>query len=314
MGSETECELGVVNFSDKNMKPGSNEWASACRVVRRGLERDGCFIALYDQASPGLCNSMISAMGQLFHLPLETKMQETSPKIFHGYYGQYSLLPLYESLGIDDPLTMGGCLKFAHIMWPQGNDRFCEIVNEYARVVGEIDRLAYRMMFESYGLDQDACDSLVESNNYLLRCFKYRKPEMQETDLGIHAHTDMSLFSILQQLNFDGLEVKPKDAQNWIKIEASPSSFVVMAGDALKAWSNGRVQACEHRAMMKAEKTRYSMGLFSFGGKTIEVPEELVDEKHPLLYKPFDHYEFLRFCQTHKIQQSDARITSYFGL
>ncbi|XP_028760362.1 probable 2-oxoglutarate-dependent dioxygenase AOP1 [Neltuma alba] len=204
MGSETKCELGVADFSDENMKPGSKEWVSTCRVVRRGLEQHGCFIVLYDKVGQELCNSMISTMDQLFHLPSETKMQETSPKIFHGYYGQYSLLPLYESLGIDHPLTMEGIQNFAHIMWPQGNDRFCEIVKEYAKVAGEVDRLVYRMVFESYGLDQDRCDSFVESNNHLLRCFKYRKREIHEADLGIHAHTDMSLLTILHQLNFDG--------------------------------------------------------------------------------------------------------------
>ena len=90
------------------------------------------------------------------------------------------------------------------------------------------------MVFESYGVDKKQCDSFLESTNYLLRSFKYRAPEMGENDLGIHSHTDMSILSILHQLNnLNGLEVKLKDGE-WLEVDASPSMFVVMAGDALK--------------------------------------------------------------------------------
>jgi len=52
-----------------------------------------------------------------------------------------------------------------------------------------------------------------------------------------------------------------------------------------------------HRVMMTGDKARYSIGLFSIPkvAYMIKAPEELVDEAHPLLYKPFDHFEFLRF-------------------
>jgi hypothetical protein len=57
---------------------------------------------------------------------------------------------------------------------------------------------------------------------------------------------------------------------------------------------------------MNAKKTRYSTALFSFGGDMIKIPEELVNEQHPLRYKPmFDHYDYLRFADKQKIRYPD---------
>ncbi|RDX89446.1 putative 2-oxoglutarate-dependent dioxygenase AOP1.2, partial [Mucuna pruriens] len=123
MGSETQSQLQVVDFTDQNMKPGTDAWLSACSVVRTALEDNGCFVARYDKISKELCDSIIVAVEELFSLPVETKVQKTSHKPFHGYLGQVPSIPLYESLGIDDALTFQGCQKFTHLMWPEGNHR-----------------------------------------------------------------------------------------------------------------------------------------------------------------------------------------------
>jgi len=107
-------------------------------------------------------------------------------------------------------------------------------VNEYAKVLGELDHMAKRMVFESFGVDMRRCDSFIESSNYLLRCMKYKTPHMDENDLGMHCHTDLTIISIVHQLNnLNGLEIKMKNGE-WSGVDASPSMFVVMAGDAFK--------------------------------------------------------------------------------
>jgi isopenicillin N synthase-like dioxygenase len=316
MGSESESQIiPVVDFSDQNMKPGTNTWLSACNVVRTSLEDYGCFVAKYDKVGKDLCNSVVSSIEELFALPLETKKQKTSDRPFHGYLGQVSWLPLYESMAIEDPLTMIECQKFAQIMWPQGNHGFCDIMNEYSKQLGELDHIAKRMVFESYGVDMKICDSLIESSNYLLRCLKYRPHEIDENDIGLQPHSDLTIISVVHQLNnLNGLEIKLKNGE-WIGIHASPSSFVVMAGDAFKVLSNGRISACEHRVIMNEKKTRYSTGLFSFGNKIMDIPKELINEEHPLRYKPtFDNYDYLRFYEKERINEPSTRIQAYCGI
>jgi len=110
---------------------------------------------------------------------------------------------------------------------------YSESINEYAKLLGELDHMAKRMVFESYGVDMRGYKCMIESRDYLLRCMKYRTREMDEKDLGMHSHTDLSIVSIVHQLNnLNGLEIKLKDGE-WIGVDASSSLFVVMAGDAL---------------------------------------------------------------------------------
>lgn len=55
-------------------------------------------------------------------------------------------------------------------------------------------------------------------------------------------------------------------------------------------------EARDSAAVFTAFKTGYS----------VKTPEELVDEEHPLLYRPFDHLDFL------KVLERDAG-KAYFG-
>ncbi|ESW07712.1 hypothetical protein PHAVU_010G152400 [Phaseolus vulgaris] len=311
--SEAVCEVPVVDFTDKELKPGTRKWGSACEVIRNALEDHGCFYALYDEVPMELYNSVFTLMEEQFDLPLETKMQKISDKPYHGYYGQHAHVPLYESLGINHPLTMEGIQNFTKLMWPAGYDHFCESMSMYAKLLVELDHMTKRMVFDGYGVEQRHCDSLLESTNYMLRSFKYRLPQKDENDLGLHAHTDTSFFTILHQNNVNGLQVKFKNG-DWIDIDPSPFMFLILAGDAFKVWSNDRIHCCEHRVIISGKKERYSMGLFSLGGKMVETQEELVDEEHPRCYKPFDHYEYLSFCATKKALQSHSRIKAFCGI
>lgn len=87
------------------------------------------------------------------------------------------------------------------------------------------------MIMESFGLDT-YIDEHLHSTNYLLRVMKYKGPDTEETKLGLNAHTDKNIVTILYQNHVEGLEVQTKD-NNWIKVKPSQDSFIVMIGDSL---------------------------------------------------------------------------------
>ncbi|ESW17548.1 hypothetical protein PHAVU_007G248400 [Phaseolus vulgaris] len=296
-GSEEQHpRLPVLDFSTEELKPGSDSWLERCRSVRKAFEEHGCFVAVYDKVCDELRNDVFCSMKELFDLSVETKRRNTYEGApLKGYVGQHPKIPLHQSMGIDQGTTLEGIQSFAHKMWPKGNDQFCKHIIEYAKVAEELDGKVARMIFESYGLSE-YYESYIGSTSYLLRLLKHTAPEEVEPQLGFLAHTDKSFTTILHQNHVNALMVETRNGV-WIDVDfSSTNSFVVMAGDALMAWSNDRIQSPNHKVVMKnGEDTRYSLGLFAFYKGIMKVPEELIDEEHPVHYKPFDHLGLLNF-------------------
>ena len=82
----------------------------------------------------------------------------------------------------------------------------------------------------------------------------------------------------------------------------------------LQVWSNDRIRGCVHQVFMNSKVDRYCLALLSYAGKVMEPEEKLEDEKHPLRYKPFDHYGYLRFFLTEEAVKSASRIKAYCGI
>jgi len=314
MGSLTKPKLVVVDFTNENLKPGTSLWSSACKDIRRGLEDHGCFVALYDKISWQLNKSIFQAADELFGLSSETKIQNINEKPYHGYVGQMSYVPLHEGLGIDYATTSQGVQSFTNLMWPNGNESFCESSVSFSRTVAEMEQMVIRMLFESYGVEMYT-ESHIESTTYLLRFLKYRAPDINETTMAFPSHTDKSFLTILYQNHVSGLEVRTRD-EEWISVEFPPSSFIVMAGDACKAWSNGRVLSPNHRVTMdmKGKETRYTIALFSFLSKMVKTPEEFVCDEQPLQFKPFVHVDLLKFYDTDHGRRSQNILKDFCGV
>ncbi|KAI5675167.1 hypothetical protein M9H77_06117 [Catharanthus roseus] len=313
MGSQG-IKLPIIDFSSEDLKPGTPIWESAKIEVRKALEEYGCFEALFDKIPLQLRKSLFEGLADLFDLPLQTKIKNSSKKPFHGYVGQYPIAPLYESMGVEEPTETVKVESFTELMWPQGHPTFSKTIQSYSEQLSELDKTVRRMIVESLGLEK-YMEEHMDSTDYLLRIMKYKGPQTNETKIGLQAHTDKNIVTILHQNQVQGLELLTKDGQ-WIEVNFSPDSFIVMIGDALHAWSNGRLYSAYHRVMMSGNDSRYSAGLFSIpkAGYIVKAPEELVDEDHPLLFKPFDHVEFLSFYYTEAGQKCQSALKSYCGV
>ncbi|CAK9174665.1 unnamed protein product [Ilex paraguariensis] len=231
MGSLKQHKLPIINFNKENLKPGTSSWFDICNEVTRALEEYGCFVTSYDKISSELHDAVFLALAELFDLPTQTKVQNKSSKPLYGYVGQISFIPLYESMGIDYSTTHEGIQSFTKVMWPNGNDDFSETLLSYCKLAAELEQMVVRMVFESYGTEK-YYEPHLSAATYLSRVMKYRGPETNETNMGFVAHTDKSFMTILHQNQVNGLEVKAKDGE-WFDVEFPPSSFVVMAGDAI---------------------------------------------------------------------------------
>ncbi|KAK3041616.1 hypothetical protein RJ639_001426 [Escallonia herrerae] len=159
--------------------------------------------------------------------------------------------------------------------------------------ITDLDQMVTRMVFDNFGVEKYH-KSHVEASTYILRVIKYRDPQSSETNIGCGAHTDISFTTILHQNQVSGLQIKTKDGE-WIDVAPSTNcSFIVMAAYSFTVWSNGRVHAPMHQVVMKGDKTRYSIALFSYG------TWEFIDEEHPLKYKRFDNIQSAAFFSKSK--------------
>ncbi|MBA0770634.1 hypothetical protein Gotri_019242 [Gossypium trilobum] len=151
----------------------------------------------------------------------------------------------------------------------------------FTQLASGLERTILRMILESFGLEK-YMDELVDSTNNHLRAMKYGRTNTSEPTLGLPAHCDHTTMTLLCQLN-----------------EVQNVNFVL-----LQVWLNGRLSSAYHRVMMKGNEARYSIGLFAWprGGYLVKVPKELVDDKNPMLFKPFDLEEFLKIYSPQAVQ------------
>ncbi|KAM6602190.1 hypothetical protein CsatA_021799 [Cannabis sativa] len=320
MAPEGILRLPIIDFSvEEGLKPGTPEWNTVRTQVREALEEFGCFEAKFDKIPIDIGKALLfDAIEEVFDLPLQTKQRNVSNKLFHGYVGQLPLVPLYESIPIYDSHIPENVEIFTSTLWPNnGNPTFNETIQSYSEQLSELDGMIRRMILESLGVEK-YLEEHMDSSNYVLQLMKYKGPESNETKLGLSAHTDKNIVTILNQNQVEGLEIQTKDGQ-WFTVKPSSStSFIVVIGNSLYAWANGRLHCATHRVMMKGKEARYSAGLFSMpkAGYMVKAPEELVDEDHPLLFKPFDYYRFLDFFYSNMATRTAGPndLHSYCGL
>nr|KJB83299.1 hypothetical protein B456_013G240600 [Gossypium raimondii] len=133
-------------------------------------------------------------------------------------------------------------------------------------------------------------------------------PPPGEYETGLFAHIDKLVITIICEDQIPELEIEVNDGQ-WMKLtNLSPSSFVFMVGDPLKAWSNRRLKSTNHKVMMSGDKDQFSIAAFIMPneGTIIKTPKELIDEEHPQLFKDFDFMKFFFFAFSDPARRIDS--------
>ncbi|KAL0918515.1 hypothetical protein M5K25_010524 [Dendrobium thyrsiflorum] len=287
--------LDITSFNEK-------AWAIVRLKIAQALEIYGGFEVIYNEISPELRNELLGVVvPELFSMPAASKLGDSEQLPYHGIYFRKPGFPFF-AVQLTDPNDLSAIQEYANNIWPQGNDFFCNTVLNYSKHMQALMQIIHRMILESLGLE-DHYESHLKFANY------YKDVSDKGKTIALPPHKDPNYISIVCQHNVEGLEVE-NTCDEWIKTKPSTNSFTVLVGEAFKAWANGKLYAPNHRVKLKKDITKRYVVVFStvptLTNDIIDAPKELIDEQHPLLFKPFKYYDYIKYRFTEGEKDEDA--------
>ncbi|OLN95886.1 putative iron/ascorbate oxidoreductase-like protein 1 [Colletotrichum chlorophyti] len=112
-------------------------------------------------------------------------------------------------------------------------------------------------------------------------------PVKDPEEVGVGAHTDLQILTLLWQDKHKGLQVL-NSAGEWMWAPPIPGTFVVNIGDFFMRMTNDQLKSTVHRVVQHGREDRISMPFF-FGfnfDQRLGVLPTCVDEQNPAKYEP----------------------------
>lgn len=231
----------------------------------------------------------MSVACQFFSLPVEEKLRYacTPGVVASEGYGSRMLVKEDQVLDWRDyfdhhtlPLS-----RRKSSNWPHTPASYRQALEDYSSEMKLLAQRLLAMISESLGL----CSSYIEDaigEPYQNVSFNFYPPCPQpELTLGLQPHSDLGAITLLMQDEVGGLQVY-KDG-HWVAVQPIPDALIVNLADQIEILSNGRYRSVEHRAVANSSKARMSVATFYDPSKAtvISPAVELIDSKHPVLYK-----------------------------
>ncbi|XP_061981005.1 gibberellin 3-beta-dioxygenase 1-like [Populus nigra] len=247
-----------------------------------------------------LLESVEGVSRSLFSLPVQQKLKAArSPDGVSGY-GVARISSFFSKLMWSEGFTIvGSPLEHFRQLWPQDYTKFCDVIEEHEKEMQKLARRLTWLMLGSLGItkkDLNWAGPKGESKEGGAALQLNSYPACPDPDLamGLAAHTDSTLLTILYQNNTSGLQVL-KEGIGWVTVPPIPGGLVVNVGDLLHILSNGLYPSVLHRAVVNRTKHRLSIAYLYGPPSSVQISpiQKLVGPNHPPLYRPITWNEYL---------------------
>ncbi|HEY3737460.1 MAG TPA: 2-oxoglutarate and iron-dependent oxygenase domain-containing protein [Jatrophihabitans sp.] len=273
-----------------------------------------------------------AALDSFFGLDLETKLQyRCPPGINRGYtpprtealtnsLGLATAADLFEAINVgtsaaDHPDLALPEDVYTPNLYPLQVPSFEPAVTAYFAEAQRVARTMERIFGEALGLGTDYFGAFTDHSIDVLRMNNYRLPspdvELEPDQLGMGAHTDYGIVTVLWADRVPGLEIlgesggTPVDegvaggGGGWYPVMPAPGALLINLGDALARWTNDQWISTMHRVapprVDEALVPRRSAAFFHDGNidAVIATLPSCVDAEHPAHYEPVTVAEHL---------------------
>ncbi|RDX65534.1 Gibberellin 3-beta-dioxygenase 1, partial [Mucuna pruriens] len=250
----------------------------------------------------------------LFSLPSHQKHKAArSPDGVSGY-GLARISCFFPKLMWSEGFTIvGSPLDHFRQLWPQDYHKYwfvhynlnyflfltLDIVMQYDETMKKLAGKLMWLMLECLGITKEDLKWTGSKGQFKKICAALQLnsyPTCPDPDraMGLAAHTDSTLLTILYQNNISGLQVHRKGT-GWVTVAPLPGALVVNVGDLLHILSNGLYPSVLHRVLVNRIQQRLSVAYLCGPQANVEIcpHAKLVGPSQPPLYRSVTWNEYL---------------------
>ncbi|XP_073128741.1 gibberellin 3-beta-dioxygenase 1-like [Henckelia pumila] len=283
--------IPVIDLNDEN----------ATELIGHACKTWGAFQVINHNIPKNLLDEAEREEKRLFSLPMHQKLKAARLPNGVSGYGVVRISCFFPKCMWSEGFTIAGSsVEHARQLWPNNYHKFCDTIEECKK---EMRNLAHRLMWlmlGSLGIPQDDVEwagpnGEVEGGTDVLQLNSYPACPDPDRAMGLAAHTDSTIVSIIHQSNTSGLQMIREGGSGWITVPPHPGALVIHVGDLMHILSNGLYPSVLHRAVVNRTQHRLSLAYFLGPPLSVKVGplEKLVDKCHPQLYRPITWREYL---------------------
>jgi len=252
-------------------------WADGDAATRQAIAEavdDACrsvgFMQIVGHGIPDdVVGGLTHVIDEFFALPMATKQTYRAPRpsINRGYTAPRSERLSY-SLGVVTPddlfeaFNVGSSTAdfpgldldaeiYALNIWPTETAGFEPAVTTWFAHAGALARTMTSIFALALGLEPGHFRPFTDHSIDVLRINHYDVPDgvhLEPSQLGMGAHTDYGIVTILWADAVPGLEILRPDG-TWLPVQPAPGALLINLGDLLARWTNDRWLSTMHRVV-----------------------------------------------------------------
>ncbi|KAL5721195.1 gibberellin 3beta-dioxygenase [Ranunculus cassubicifolius] len=288
--------IPIIDLMDEN----------AVKLVGNASEKWGVFQVINHSVPMHLLEEVESETMRLFFLPTQQKLKAARAPDGVTGYGRARISKFFPKLMWSEGFTiLDSPAEHVRQLWPQDYQKFCDIMEEYKKEMKKLSTRLMWVMLGSLGMNKEDLKwagptSEVEGSSGALQLNSYPPCPEPHKVMGLAAHTDSTLLTVLHQNNTTGLQVL-RDGAGWVTVPPIRGALVVHVGDLFHILSNGRYLSILHRAVV--HRTRHRLSVAYLYGPPTEIQisplSKLIDQEHPPLYRNIAWTDYLGLKAQH---------------